>query len=235
MADKSILKERFKKSLNTYNENAIVQKQMAQELLNLIPLKNYNNILELGCGSGILTNLAINRFKYNTYLAGDIVEECSQYIREDFFVCDIDNFNPKNKYDLIISNAAMQWCEDIDKTVKVLMNALNDDGILAFSTFGKENMFEIREIFNIGLNYYSLDELKEKFKKYNIIELKDNVKTIEFKSIKEILKHIKMTGVNAFSPIKIAPKKLASLMKDYDKKFGNKLTYHPILVVLKNN
>ena len=235
MSDKTILKQRFKKSLATYSDNAIVQKQMAQKLLNILPQKQYNNILELGCGSGVLTNLALNKFKYNSYLAGDIVEECAQYIRADFFVCDIDNINLNQKYDLIISNAALQWSEDLDKTVNVLMQSLTDDGILAFTIFGSKNMHEIKNIFNTGLEYYTVEELKQKFKPYNILELYDEIMSVNFKSVKDILKHIKLTGVNALNPIKLSPKNLKELLIKYENLYECNLTYNPVWVVLKNS
>ena len=234
MADKTLIKQRFKKSLETYSDNATVQKAMAKKLLDLLPQNKYNNILELGCGSGVLTNLAINRFKYNSYLAGDIVEECAQYIRADFFVCDIDNIHLNQKYDLILSNAALQWSENLQATVKSLMNILTPDGILAFTVFGKENMKEIKHIFKTGLEYFSVEELTKFLGNYQIINIQETSIKLEFKSVKEILKHIKYTGVNAVNKVKLSPKTLQHMMNEYEKLFGFNLTYNPIWIILKN-
>ena len=54
---KSLIKQRFSKSLKSYNKCAIVQKQMAHNLFDMIENNSYNNILELGCGTGFVTRL----------------------------------------------------------------------------------------------------------------------------------------------------------------------------------
>ena len=56
--NKKLLKTRFKKSLLTYSDNAIIQNQMAKELLiklNELKGNKFNKILEIGCGTGVLT------------------------------------------------------------------------------------------------------------------------------------------------------------------------------------
>ena len=53
-----LIKKQFEKSLNTYSQNAVVQKVMAEKLVdNLQKIRvDFENILELGCGTGIFTN-----------------------------------------------------------------------------------------------------------------------------------------------------------------------------------
>ena len=55
MIDKSLVKKRFSKSLKTYDDNAIVQKQMAEKLVDFLPKKEFNSVLEIGCATGLLT------------------------------------------------------------------------------------------------------------------------------------------------------------------------------------
>ena len=52
-----LIKKQFEKSFNSYNQNAIVQRLMAEKLVkNLSLIKtDFNSILELGCGTVILT------------------------------------------------------------------------------------------------------------------------------------------------------------------------------------
>src|SRR5688500_7035775 len=60
MIDKRLLSKRFSEHAKTYDAYANVQKNMAKQLVDLLPQKNTNhkiNILEIGCGTGYLTRL----------------------------------------------------------------------------------------------------------------------------------------------------------------------------------
>ena len=82
MIDKELIKNRFKKSLKTYDENAFVQKTVAEKLVNLLPCKDFSNILEIGCGSGILTKIINEKYNPELYVINDIVAECEKYIKK---------------------------------------------------------------------------------------------------------------------------------------------------------
>ena len=57
MIDKKLVRDRFSKNLEKYNEHARIQKRMAERLFSFIPEKKYKRILEIGCGTGFLTKL----------------------------------------------------------------------------------------------------------------------------------------------------------------------------------
>ena len=110
---KELIKQRFSKNLNTYQENALIQKNMAEKLIQLLPERKFDNILELGCGTGFLTKLASEKINYKSYTAIDIVQECKPFIKKldkniEFLNADIETLNLTQKYDLIISNAVFQ-------------------------------------------------------------------------------------------------------------------------------
>ena len=54
------------------------------------------------------------------------------------------------KFDLIISNATVQWFNTPQKTLKYYKSILSDTGILVFSTFGPDTFYELRESFYIA-------------------------------------------------------------------------------------
>ena len=49
--NKDLIKKRFAKNLRTYNENAKIQKIMAENLIKYLDKKDFSNILEVGCGT----------------------------------------------------------------------------------------------------------------------------------------------------------------------------------------
>ena len=116
-----LIKNQFEKSIKTYNENAIIQKIMAEKLVAEVSKFNnhYENILELGCGAGLLTNELIKKITFQNYYANDIIENAKLYIKKiipnaTFYYGNAKKIKPSRKMDLIISNAMFQWFENLD-------------------------------------------------------------------------------------------------------------------------
>ena len=91
MIDKELVKKRFRKSLNTYEENAVVQKVTADKLIQNIEGKEFENILEIGSATGLLTRKIKEKIKYKRYSANDIVAESKEYVQK--IIPDMPVFN----------------------------------------------------------------------------------------------------------------------------------------------
>lgn len=223
-----LLKKRFQKSIVSYNENAFIQKSMAETLVNILPGKDYDAILEIGCGSGFLTQQCSQKLNYQKYTANDIVNECYSMITKydkniQFLSGNIENIKLENKiYNLIISNAVFQWFKNPYKTIEQLKTHLTPGGTFAFSSFGHRNFYEIKELLGIGLDYFEYSN-----------KVKEDIVEIEFTSIIELLKHIKQTGVNAITNYTFTKGRLQEFERKYIERFGKiKLTYNPVYVIV---
>ena len=241
MIDKSLVKKRFKKSLNTYDDNAIVQKQTAEKLIGLLPRTKYFSVFEIGCATGILTHEISKQIIFEEFYANDIVEESEDFTKKiipniKFIKGDIEEIVLDKKYDLIISNACLQWCNDIKNTIGKLVKSLNKDGILAISIFGDENLKEITDIFNLNNKTYSIEELKTSLRKYNIIEYKEEIIKLSFNSPIDVLKHLKLTGVNALQTVNLTKSKLKAFDEKYKAQYMRNdkvvLTYNPVYILI---
>ena len=235
MIDKSLVKKRFSKSLKTYDDNAIVQKQMAEKLVDFLPKKEFDSILEIGCATGLLTKQIKSKLSFYSFSANDIVSESESYIKEiipqsEFILGDIETINLDKKYDLIISNACLQWCNDIEKTILKLKNSLNEGGILAVSVFGKNNIKEINEIFEILPKTVDIDKLPK-----NTIVVEETINMF-FDTPIGVLKHIKLTGANAVKEMTMTKSLLKDFEIKYNEKFAQKnrvqLTYNPVYLII---
>lgn len=236
--NKDLIKKRFSKCISTYDENAKIQKRMAEKLLSMLKNENYPKVLEIGCGTGLLTKLAIKKLEFKSYVANDIVGDCKDFITSlspeiKFVQDDIENIIQKsdNKFDLIISNAAFQWIDDIENFINILYNKLEPNGILLFSTFGVENFRELSFALDKNLSYHSSKEYRELLKNFQL-EIDEEAHILAFKTPKDVLKHIKLTGVNAIDETKWTKSDMIRFEKGYNNfcSFRPTLTYNPIYI-----
>lgn len=235
MIDKSLVKKRFAKSLKTYDDNAIVQKQMAEKLIDLLPKKEFNSVLEIGCATGLLTKQIVSKLSFSTFNANDIVAEAENYVKDiipttKFIYGDIEEINIEEKYDLIISNACLQWCSNIEETILKLKKSLNEGGILAVSIFGKDNLKELNEIFNIPTKTIDTTKLPK-----DTLVIEETINMF-FDTPIDVLKHIKLTGANAIKEMKLTKSILKDFEEKYYKKFAQKnrvqLSYNPVYLII---
>lgn len=240
--DLKSVKKCFEKSMDKYDENALVQKFMAEQLVKelLLIKKDFNKILELGCGTGLLTREITNNLKFKNYFANDLSEKSRKYLDRilknyNFIYGNAQKINSNTSYDLIISNAMFQWFNNLDEVLGKYKSVLNNDGILAFTTFSPDNFKELKQVSGISLNYKSEDELKEILSKnYEIITLKTYEKELEFSSPLELLYHMKNTGVNSLNSTTWTFAQVKDFCKKYSEIYPkNTLTYTPILVIAR--
>lgn len=236
------IKSRFEKSMDKYDENAVVQIDLAERLINsLTSIKSdFDSILELGAGTGVLTKYIKNNLNFNKYTGNDLVEKSKNYISKiipnaEFIQGNAIKIKPAQKADLVISNAMFQWFSDITDITTHSKKLLNEGGILAFSTFGKDNFKEIKDLSGLTLNYLTLKEIQEKLSNnYEFLHIEDYTYTLDFQTPLELLLHMKNTGVNSLSAKPWTIKEIKNFCEQYLKKYKKvKLTYNPIIVIAK--
>lgn len=210
----------FKKNFYTYDENAIIQKQVAKNLVDFISKKieekKFNNVIELGCGTGLFTKEILKKIEIKNIDLNDYYDTENYFIDIKYrdFICENMSEIKFKKYDLVISSSSFQWIEDLDNLIK---NISKNTEKLAFSIYLEDNLKEIYNHFKIGLNYKNYKEVIEILKKYfNNIDYYTEIKSLEFTSPLKVLRHLKRTGVSLGQGAKI------SEIKSFKEK---KLTY----------
>ncbi|HOJ38323.1 MAG TPA: malonyl-ACP O-methyltransferase BioC [Ignavibacteriales bacterium] len=242
--DEKLIAERFKKAIKSYDTYAIVQKQMAKKIFeNLINIagNEYKKILEFGCGTGFVTNQIINNIKFNELVLNDIVEDYCFLHKNKSDKIKIKAGNIENiiehfhNFDLIISNATIQWVENKKQLFDKFFDILSDNGLIAITTFGNENYKEIKNTFGVGLEYLSKDDYLNMLRnRFDILYEFEEKVTLKFNNIFDVLKHIKFTGVNGIIKLSLNKEKLNLYSKKYlENNSINSyiLTYNPIYFV----
>lgn len=189
----------FGKNFSTYDENAIIQKKVAENLTNFIS-KKFNNqkfdkVIELGCGTGIFTREFLKKFEINEIDLNDCFNTRDYFKEINYknFICDDMSDAINQNYDIVISSSSFQWIEDLEKLIE---NISKKSEKLAFSIYIDGNLKEISEHFGVGLKYKKIDDILLILKKYfKNIEYYSEEKTLNFSSPIEALRHLKRTGV----------------------------------------
>lgn len=112
--------------------------QPAIDLVNRITVKKPKKIIDIGCGPGNSTKVLKDRFP-NAYILGvdsspNMIEKAKETQENiEFTICDIekDIATLPNDFDIVFSNACIQWISNHHKLLKNLMGLLKKDGILA--------------------------------------------------------------------------------------------------------
>ena len=129
--------------VNLYNKKHAFVYQYGEELIGILDPKPDELILDLGCGSGQLTD---GIAKTGAKVIGmDNSEEMIQYARNEypelqFFVKDATNFQFNKPFDAIFSNAVLHWVTDNKSAVLSMYNNLKKEGRLVVEFGGKGNV-----------------------------------------------------------------------------------------------
>ena len=199
----------FNKHYNVYEKYSLAQKQVAKNLLDYMGKSSIfntqiNSIFEIGCGTGIFTKEYRKYFLHSDLILNDIFD-----VRE--FIKDIDYniFIQENieeldipKSDLVVSSSVFQWIKDKDSLIRNI--AENTDN-LCFSSYVSGNLIEIKNHFDISLDYLNIEEFKEILKKYfsSVKSYSETIK-LDFEAPMSVLKHLKYTGVTGFQRTSIS-------------------------------
>ncbi|MBQ8458951.1 malonyl-ACP O-methyltransferase BioC [bacterium] len=241
--DYKSVKKQFEKSMNEYDDNALVQNIVALKMICEVAQIsiNFENILELGSGTGLTTKKIAREFKFKNFFANDLVEKSKIYVQKyipnaNFLCGNALKIKPPKKMDLVISNAMFQWFDNLESAVGTIKKSMNKGAILAFSTFGVDNYKELRDITGLSLNYKTLGEIKNILEKlgFKILYGENFYEEMSFKSPLELLVHMKKTGVNSLSDEVWTFKKVKDFCDKFSKKYPKTiLTYSPIIVVAR--
>lgn len=252
--DKQWVARCFAHSRKTYEKEACVQRQVAEKMMRLLttvwneqsvsPLPE--RIVEVGCGTGSFSRLLADRLRPASLLLNDLcpeMQECLHDVCNHPFVSfqpgDAERMNLPAGTQLIASCSTIQWFHHPEVFFDRCHQALAANGWLAFSTFGKKNMHEIKELTGRGLYYRTLEEIKQQLEpKFQTVYAEEEVAKLNFSTPLDVLKHLKQTGVTGTEKRVWSPGRLQRFCQEYLEKFSVgpqsvSLTYHPIYILAK--
>lgn len=154
--------------------------------------------------------------------------------------------------DLIVSNAVFQWlplgevlacCQRLAQSKAAGKTANKTAGpvFLAFSSFSLGNFAELKSCMGAGaggLPYLSLREIETQLKCHTLdFELRSEQRRQYFSSSRELLRHLKLTGVNGVEQAPLSVGQMRALSREYERRFrdeaGVYVTWCPYYVVAR--
>jgi len=207
----------FSKYAPFYGSLNIIQDKVANRLLSYIS-SNPKNILDLGCGSGVLCKKI--DWKYKHFIGVDFAPGMLElHPKSKKIECIYGNFNDNMlfenlityEFDYIISASSLQWAENIEDVFKniKLLNAP-----IALAIFTSNTFKTLHKTASIKSLLKSADEIYKLQKKYFDVNFEIVKYKLEFSSTREMFRYIKRSGVSGSRKI-LDYKQTKQLMKDY--------------------
>jgi malonyl-CoA O-methyltransferase len=248
--DKELMRDRFGRSLAGYDAEAAVQRGMAVGLVEEILScggDGFDSVLEIGCGTGLLSREMAHRLRIRKFVANDLVAECRPGVESavsqlagaafSFHPGDIERLDlPPAAFDMVASNAVFHWLDDPAGLLERLAATLREGGLLAVTTFGPDNLREVATVGGKGLRYRPIDEMAALVeRRYRILHREERCVTLRFSSPRRVLEHLRRTGANGLVRTGWTRGVLRAFEEKYRERFGKgdevTLTYHPMFIV----
>ena len=146
----------FNRAAGRYDRVAELPCEVAERLLSRLDYINLTpqRILDLGCGTGFVAHCLHNQYRKSQIIALDQAESMLAVTngKRGWFnrirsSCATFQALPlaADSVDLILSNLALQWCDDWPIVIKELYRVLKPEGLLLFSSVGPDTLTELRE------------------------------------------------------------------------------------------
>lgn len=154
--DKATARRSFERAAESYDQAAVLQREIADRMLARLDYVRLDpkQVLDLGAGTGYAIDGLQKRYRKARVLALDFAlgmlrraRERGSWLNRPRCVCaDLEALPLADaSVDLIFSNAAFQWCNDIQGTFAECLRVLRPGGLLMFTTFGVDTLWELRE------------------------------------------------------------------------------------------
>ena len=149
------VRDAFDRAAHSYDEAAILQQEVCRRLLEKLDYIRLSPrwILDAGVGTGEAISPLMKRYRQSRVVALDLSERMlaraskqGGLLRKPVPVCaDLEALPfASGSFDLVFSSLTLQWCNDLEATLRDLMRVLEPGGLLLFTTFGPDTLKELR-------------------------------------------------------------------------------------------
>lgn len=251
LIDKPLVKTRFGAGTATYTSQAGVQAEVVDHIMALCReegvtghiVRSVNRVLEIGSGSGLLSRRIakyLNKAPLEMWdLAAPMPADLPSNRSCNFVNCDaemqIRSCLP-GSCDAIFSASTIQWFNSPERFMAAVARALVHGGFAVISTFVKGNLSQISDITGHSLPLPTAEEWFDMASRhFHVQRCLTFERDLDFETPIEVLRHLKLTGVNAITGGGDANSLARRIISRYPMMLDGRyhLTYRPIIIILK--
>ena len=152
--DRYALRRGFDRAASSYDEYAVLQREVADRLIERLDYIKCDpgTILDLGAGTGYCSRALARRYKkahiIGIDLAAAMLQQASRqkgwFSREHYSAGDAERLPlADNSVDMVVSSLTFQWC-DLATAFAECRRVLRPGGLLMFTSFGPTTLQELR-------------------------------------------------------------------------------------------
>jgi len=177
-----MLSRKFDRASSSYSSEADVQRRVAEQLLLRLETvdaetkfasDSLDSVLELGSGTGLLSEMLVQHFSPSRYLCLDFSDGMSEELRRKGLPGlrvekhNLESFGLEEQFRLVCSSSTLHWVENLQGLFAKLADCLSEKGLFAFSIMLSGTWREIfdacREVsseFVPALDYRTFEEVE---------------------------------------------------------------------------
>ncbi len=164
LLDKKRLAKNFGRAAKHYEQNALLQKRVLEQLIEQLEYFSIEpkRILDLGSGTGQSASSLARKYPKADIIQLDLAKQMLAqakkrqkiFSKKQKFICADAQAIPlvDLSVDLVFSNLAIQWVSDQPSLYDEIKRVLRGHGLFVFSSLGPETLNELRQ------SWYSFDE-----------------------------------------------------------------------------
>ncbi len=241
----------FGRSVSGYAAQASLQKDCAQTLMTLLEIQHSvlpnGRLLEIGCGTGFVTQKLIHKFPDRSLVVTDLAREMLQFCQTHLEIPaaqkPLIQFQqqdgeaivlPSNSCALIVSGFVIQWFQEPVKSLLNLVDALKLGGVLLFSFPTAQSFPEWRQVcqtLNLPFTANLLPDPQPIAAALSQVTQRHQVLTqnipLHFSNAAEFLRSFKAIGANFSQTGKqLSVQQMRQLIRAWDQRSPQGITVH---------
>lgn len=198
----------FNKSTQTYDAAAEIQMRVAKQLAKQASAVSAKSILEIGCGTGLLSQLLLTQFPNAEFLLTDIapnmIEHCqnrfASYEKINTVCIDGEKITVPETINLLVSSMTLHWFSNVVQGIANMISQLPSGSYFIFSLLGEGSMQEWHDVcqqHNLPIATPSWITVSQLENFFPTMQIKNELIKITHQGCYDFLKTLKNIGATA--------------------------------------